>query len=213
LSTTFFVRLIEPGPAALRGAKWREEDKIMHTRRITTKPSLLAAGGALALLVTACGGGSAGGGGVAGGGAGAASSSASPPSATGGATVTTASGPDGVYLTDGTGRTLYLWVADKAGASTCSGSCAAVWPPLTTKTAPAAAGAAKASDLGTVARSDGSTQVTYDGHPLYYYASDSKPGDVTGQGSNGFGAKWWIVAPSGVAITAVANGSSGDYGY
>jgi predicted lipoprotein with Yx(FWY)xxD motif len=126
----------------------------------------------------------------------------------GGVTVTTANSSDGVHLTDASGHTLYMWVADKDGKSACSGACAAVWPPLTTKGKPAASGGAMASDLGTVARSDGSMQVTYSGHPLYYYASDSKAGDITGQGSNGYGAKWCIVAPSGTAITSSGSSSS-----
>ena len=65
-----------------------------------------------------------------------------------------------------------------------------------------AAGSAKASDLGTITRSDGTKQVTYDGHPLYYFVGDSGPGTATGQGSDGFGAKWWLVSPTGSDITA-----------
>ena len=60
---------------------------------------------------------------------------------------------------------------------------------------------AKASDLGTITRSDGTKQVTYDGHPLYYFAGDSGPGTATGQGSDNFGAKWWLVAPTGSDVT------------
>ena len=195
----------------------------MHNRRITTQASLLAAGGALALLVAACSSGGGAGTGAGGGGAGTTGSTSSGSTSSGstssgstssgaGTMVTTANGTAGTYLTDGSGRTLYLWMADKNGKSTCSGSCAAVWPPLTTKAAPAVGGSAKAADLGTVARSDGTTQVTYNGHPLYYYASDSKPGDMTGEGSNGFGAKWWIVAPSGTAITTSSGSSSSGSG-
>jgi predicted lipoprotein with Yx(FWY)xxD motif len=118
-----------------------------------------------------------------------------------GLTVTTRKGADGTYLTDSKGMTLYLWVADGMNSSTCSGSCASAWPPATTGGKPVAAGAAKSADLGTIKRSDGTEQVTYDGHPLYYFAGDSGPGKITGQGSDGFGAKWWLVAPSGSAIT------------
>ncbi len=64
-----------------------------------------------------------------------------------------------------------------------------------------AAGSAKASDLGTITRSDGTKQVTYDGHPLYYFVGDSAAGQTNGQGSDNFGAKWWLVAPSGAEIT------------
>jgi hypothetical protein len=65
-----------------------------------------------------------------------------------------------------------------------------------------AAGSAKASDLGTITRSDGTKQVTYDGHPLYYFVGDSGPGTATGQGSDNFGAKWWLVSPAGSDVTA-----------
>jgi hypothetical protein len=64
-----------------------------------------------------------------------------------------------------------------------------------------ATGGAKASDLGTITRSDGTKQVTYDGHPLYYFVGDSAAGQTNGQGSDNFGAKWWLVAPSGAEIT------------
>jgi hypothetical protein len=69
-------------------------------------------------------------------------------------------------------------------------------------------GSAKASDLGTITRSDGTKQVTYDGHPLYYFAGDSGPGQTSGQGSDGFGAKWWLVAPSGTQITSSVTASA-----
>jgi hypothetical protein len=65
-----------------------------------------------------------------------------------------------------------------------------------------AAGGAQASDLGTITRSDGTKQVTYDGHPLYYFSGDSGSGTASGQGSDGFGAKWWLVSPSGSDVTA-----------
>jgi hypothetical protein len=68
-----------------------------------------------------------------------------------------------------------------------------------------ASGSAKASDLGTITRSDGTKQVTYDGHPLYYFSGDSGPGTATGQGSDGFGAKWWLVAPSGSDVTGTVS--------
>jgi hypothetical protein len=63
-------------------------------------------------------------------------------------------------------------------------------------------GSAKASDLGSITRSDGTKQVTYDGHPLYYFSGDSGAGTATGQGVDGFGAKWWLVAPGGSDVTA-----------
>ena len=109
--------------------------------------------------------------------------------------------PAGTVLTDGTGRAVYLWVADTGDTSTCSGACAGAWPPVTASGTVTASGSAKASDLGTITRSDGTKQVTYDGHPLYYFAGDSGPGTATGQGSDSFGAKWWLVAPSGSDVT------------
>jgi predicted lipoprotein with Yx(FWY)xxD motif len=105
-------------------------------------------------------------------------------------------------LTDGSGRAVYLWVKDTGDASTCSGACAGAWPPVMATGTVTAAGGASASDLGTITRSDGSKQVTYDGHPLYYYAGDSGSGMASGQGSDSFGAKWWLVSPSGSDVTA-----------
>jgi predicted lipoprotein with Yx(FWY)xxD motif len=131
-----------------------------------------------------------------------ASSSSSSASASGGTVIKTASSSSGTFLTSGSGRAVYLWVKDTGDMSNCNGACAGAWPPVTTTGAPTASGAAKASDLGTITRSDGSKQVTYDGHPLYYFSGDSGPGTASGQGSDGFGAKWWLVAPSGSDVTA-----------
>jgi predicted lipoprotein with Yx(FWY)xxD motif len=119
-----------------------------------------------------------------------------------GTVISTASSSGGTFLTDGSGRAVYLWVKDAGGKSACSGACAGAWPPVTTTGAATASGGARAGDLGTITRSDGSKQVTYDGHPLYYFEGDSGPGTATGQGSDGFGAKWWLVSPSGSDITA-----------
>ena len=123
-------------------------------------------------------------------------------------TVETHSGAAGTYLTDGSGRTLYLFTSDPAGKSGCSGACATFWPPLTTSGASTASGAAKSSMLATITRSDGSKQVTYNGHPLYYFAKDVMAGDVKGQGINAFGAMWWVVSPTGAAITKPAGGGA-----
>lgn len=141
----------------------------------------------------------------------ASSPAASNAGASGAMVITTKSGPAGTYLTDGAGRTLYLWVADTGGKSVCSGACATYWPPVTAAGTVTASGGAQASDLGTFTRSDGSKQVTYSGHPLYYYAGDSGPGMTKGQGNNGFGAKWWLVAPSGASITAASAPAGGGY--
>jgi predicted lipoprotein with Yx(FWY)xxD motif len=134
----------------------------------------------------------------------AASQSTSPKAAA--VTISTTKGPAGTYLVGSSGRALYLWAADTSGKSACSGACAEVWTPLV-GTASAASGV-NSADLGTISRSDGKKQVTYAGHPLYYYAADSGAGTTHGQGSTSFGAKWWLVAPSGTGLTKVASASS-----
>src|ERR1700722_110175 len=123
-------------------------------------------------------------------------------SSSGGTVITTAKSSAGTVLANSSGRAVYLWVKDTGDMSNCNGACAGAWPPVTTTGTPTATGGAKASDIGTITRSDGSKQVTYDGHPLYYFSGDSGPGTATGQGSDGFGAKWWLVAPTGSDITA-----------
>jgi predicted lipoprotein with Yx(FWY)xxD motif len=122
----------------------------------------------------------------------------------GAARIATASHGVGTMLVDARGRSVYLWKADTGKKSMCSGACAQSWPAVTTKGAPKAGGAVKASLLGTSRRSDGTTQVTYAGHPLYTFAGDSAAGQLNGQGSNGFGAVWLVVAPNGKAITRTA---------
>jgi predicted lipoprotein with Yx(FWY)xxD motif len=141
------------------------------------------------------------------------------PSSSGGSALTigSARGSAGTYLVGASGRALYMWVADKGGKSVCSGACAQTWPPVTSTGTPAVSGGVSASDIGTSTRSDGSKQVTYKGHPLYYFAGDPSSGSTHGQGSTSFGAKWWLVAPSGAVITSSSsssgNGSSGGSGY
>ena len=94
--------------------------------------------------------------------------------------------------------TVYLFEADRGPASHCNGPCAAAWPPVTgTATA---SGGAKSSDIGTIKRADGSTQVTYKGHPLYFFVKDGDSGDAYGEGVHGFGANWYVLAPSGKKI-------------
>jgi predicted lipoprotein with Yx(FWY)xxD motif len=150
---------------------------------------------AVAALVAACGGSNSS------TSASAAAKSAPAPNAAGQVSVSTANGSDGKYLVGASGRALYLWVADGPDKSVCAGACAKFWPPLTTKSAPVATGGVTGSHLGTITRTDGVKQVTYDGHPLYYFLLDTTKGSLKGQGSDNFGAKWWLVAPSGAAIT------------
>jgi predicted lipoprotein with Yx(FWY)xxD motif len=107
----------------------------------------------------------------------------------------------GNALVDGGGRALYLFEADTGTASTCSGPCAQVWPPLlTTGAAPATADGVQAGLVASSPRADGTTQVTYNGHPLYYFAGDKGPGDVRGQGIDNFGGGWYVVTPTGDKI-------------
>ena len=170
------------------------------------KPARLVAGvgGAVGVAVLAAACSSAGSSTAASSPASSASAAAAGGSASGSGNtvIETASSSAGTVLTNGSGRAVYLWVKDTGDMSQCSGACAGAWPAVTTTGTVTAAGAAKASDLGTITRSDGTKQVTYDGHPLYYFSGDSGAGTASGQGSDSFGAKWWLVAPSGSDVTA-----------
>jgi predicted lipoprotein with Yx(FWY)xxD motif len=126
-----------------------------------------------------------------------------------GLVITTKSGSAGAFLTDGSGHAVYLWVKDGKDSSACSGACAGAWPPVTTTGTMTASGGVNMGDLSTITRSGGAKQVVYDGHPLYYFSGDSGPGQVNGQGSDGFGAKWWLVDPAGTSITAAVKVPSG----
>ena len=106
----------------------------------------------------------------------------------------------GTYVVDAKGFTLYLFQKDTTKKSTCNGTCAKVWKPLVVTGAPKAGAGLKASLLSTTTRTGGAKQVTYGGHPLYYYDDDHKAGQREGQGSKEFGAKWYVVAPSGKKI-------------
>jgi len=130
----------------------------------------------------------------------AASPSASPAAASGTA-IAVGSTRIGQVLVDSNGLTVYLFAADKGTTSACnSASCVQYWPPVLTKGAPQAGAGVNPSLLGTTTRADGTTQVTYAGHPLYRFLSDKKAGEATGQGVNAFGAPWYVVAPSGAMI-------------
>jgi predicted lipoprotein with Yx(FWY)xxD motif len=120
--------------------------------------------------------------------------------ASGPAHVMTAQNSVGTILTGDDGRALYLFVADTGTASTCAGDCAKEWPPLTTTGAPVAGPGVNAAMLSTTARPDGTTQLTYNGHPLYYYDDDKGPGTTKGQGETSYGAKWYVLDPAGVKI-------------
>jgi predicted lipoprotein with Yx(FWY)xxD motif len=126
-----------------------------------------------------------------------------------GTVVSTASTKLGRILVDSHGRTLYLFEKDKHGESACTGQCATFWPPLITAGKPSAAAGARTSLLGTTKRADGRLQVTYNHHPLYRFAKDTKKGQTNGEGVSAFGAEWYAVSRAG---TTVEKGSGGGYG-
>ncbi len=117
----------------------------------------------------------------------------------------------GSILVESQGRTLYLFQKDKGGKPSCYEGCAKIWPPATVSGAPKAGTGASASKLGTVKRSDGSTQITYAGHPLYTYTLDTAAGQVHGNGVNSFGGVWNAVQPSGMnAPPGTSSGAGGS---
>jgi len=105
----------------------------------------------------------------------------------------------GKVLATSSGRTLYLFMVDKHGRSFCYGQCAGYWPPLMKKGALRAGAGVKANLLGTTKRKNGKRQVTYKGHPVYLFSLDHGAGQVSGQGQNFFGGKWYAVSASGAA--------------
>ncbi|HEX3791090.1 MAG TPA: hypothetical protein VHW44_24725 [Pseudonocardiaceae bacterium] len=154
---------------------------------------------AVAALVAACGSGTSA--------SSAGAASTTPPAgapAGSAVTVEAHSGDLGMFLTDQNGKSLYLFASDTSTTSTCSGSCASVWPPLTTTGPTTASGGAIGGELGMIVRPDGTKQVTYAGHPLYYFAEDGAAGQTKGEGINGFGALWWLVQPGGAELTTAS---------
>ena len=149
----------------------------------------------VALTVAACGGGSS------------AATAATPKASTGApATVGVSNSSLGSILVNSSGRTLYLFKADSATMSACTGACATAWPPLLANGTPTAGTGLTASKLGTIARSGGNRQVTYNGHPLYLFIMDTKPGQTAGQGVTAFGAAWFAVSPAGNQISTGSKG-------
>ena len=160
---------------------------------------------AVALVIAACG----------------SSSSSSPPAssaapassapAASGSALKTASVGGVTVLTNAKGFTLYWFVPDTPTKSNCNGSCATFWPPVK---GPATAGTGVTGTLGTITRADGSTQATYNGHPLYTYSGDTAPGQNKGNGLNASGGVWHEVTVSGAApATSSSPSSAGGYGY
>jgi predicted lipoprotein with Yx(FWY)xxD motif len=121
-------------------------------------------------------------------------------------TVTTKHDKFGTVLAAGSKQlTVYLFEADKSATSNCMSACASAWPPVIGK--PKATNQAKSADLNTITRPDGQLQVTYRGHPLYYFVKDKDAGDAYGQGLKNFGAEWYVLAPSGNKIDEGDEGS------
>lgn len=114
----------------------------------------------------------------------------------------------GKTLVDANGRTLYLFQADKPNRSVLSQAGFAVWPAFTSAGTPKVIGGADAARIGTITGPAGSKQVTYNGHPLYYYIGDHNPGSVSGQRLNQFGALWYVLSPSGNAVTRATTTST-----
>ena len=169
---------------------------------------------AAALVAAGCGSSGGSGSGNAGSQPGTKTHSAAAP-ATAGNELKSANIGGATVLTDAKGFTLYWFAPDTATKSMCNGSCATFWPPVK---GPAALAAGMKGALGTITRSDGSAQATFDGHPLYTYKGDSKPGDNNGNGVNAAGGLWHEVTVSGAAPAPSpsmksSSGSGGGYGY
>ena len=148
-------------------------------------------------------------------------SSGTAPASGGASSVATVSATNtslGMILVDGNGRTLYLFEKDQPNQSACTGACVAAWPVDQSSGTPKAGSDVTASLLGTIKRSDNTTQVTYNKHPLYYFTRDSQAGQHNGQGVDAFGAKWFAVGPTGGAVsggaaaTTPANGGGNGSG-
>jgi predicted lipoprotein with Yx(FWY)xxD motif len=159
--------------------------------------------------------------GCGGGGGGSATASAPPKTTSAGtastrttsaraATVHVANSRLGKILVNSSGRTLYLFKKDSGRKSACFGQCASFWPPLRTSGKPKAGSGVKSSLLGTIKRSDGKAQVTYNGHPVYTFVMDKKAGDTNGEGVTAFGAKWFAISPSGKQVPVKKASSSGS---
>ena len=147
------------------------------------------------------------------------SASASGRSPSVGAKVSVANSALGRVLVDGHGHTLYLFAKDKQGKSTCTGKCAAFWPPLLASGKTLASAGAKAALLGTTRRADGRLQVTYRNHPLYTFAKDVRRGETNGEEVDAFGAEWYAVSAAGARVeradaptSGTADPAPGGYG-
>lgn len=169
----------------------------MHGISIRKVPTAVRYGlplAAVAVVAAACGSGTS----AAGGSTAAPAPASGPAAASGGAvTVKTTSGSLGTYLTDQAGKTLYLFTPDTATKSVCDGGCATTWPPLTTSGNPSAGSGVTAGKLTVITRSDGTKQVAYAGHPLYYFQGDAAAGQTNGEGLM---SSWYVLSPAGAEI-------------
>ncbi len=187
-----------------RGSGGRAQRLSSGPARLRIMLALPAAAAAATALVACSPSGASSGGG----------SSSSRPAAAAAGSVTTAKVGGATVLTNSKGFTLYSFAPDTSTASKCNGPCAKAWPPVK---GPVTAAGVKGA-FGTIKRSDGSTQATFDGHPLYTFVGDKSPGQAKGNGLNAAGGPWHEVTASGSAAPAPAGGSSsgsggGGYGY
>lgn len=179
---------------------------------------------AVALLAAACGSTSSPSSSSGSGGSTSAPASTSTAGTTSGSSsasgIKTASTSKGTVLVNSKGHTLYWFVIDTPTKSNCNGSCATYWPPVLGKPT-MAAGASLTGKFGTIKRSNGQLQATYNGHPLYTYVGDNSAGQVHGNGVNTSGGLWWAMTPSGAKLSSAASPSpskskgsgGGGYGY
>ena len=151
----------------------------------------------VALVAAGCGGGGGGSGSAA---SGYAAVATKPTVAVNAGTIGERHTKLGNVLVDSQDRTVYLFERDRGMASSCTGACASIWPPVTATAKPGAGLGLSASKIALSKRSDGTMQVAYGGHPLYTYVGDAGPGDTKGEGLNQFGAEWNVVSPSGRQI-------------
>jgi predicted lipoprotein with Yx(FWY)xxD motif len=138
-------------------------------------------------------------------------STSATPAAAGTAVLKTEHSSLGTVLADGKGYTVYWFGADHGTTSACTGACAAAWPPVT-GTPQAASGVSLSGKLGTITRSGGVTQATYNGHPLYTFKVDTAPGQVKGNGVDAFGGYWYAITISGASGGASTSPSASGYG-
>ena len=184
----------------------------MSTTNRSSRIGFLTAIGGLALVLAAC---SSSGGSTAPSAAApsaAAPSAAAPSAAAAGGetyTVAVATGAVGSYITGEDGKTLYIFTPDSENKTACVDACATKWPPFVIESDDTLTpGSGVTGTLATFARPDGKMQVTIDGHPLYYYSSDTKAGDTTGEG---VGGKWFVITPDGALPSAAPSAATRSY--